>query len=149
MLTIDTILEKLNEEDRAVMNALRSVILSHLPVGFEEQVSYGMIGYVIPHSLYPKGYHVDPTLPLPFMGIARQKNAYSFYHMGLYGDLALFEWFKSDYQKNYGKLDHGKSCLRFKTKEKIPFELLGILVSKISVNDFIQSYEASLSKNRR
>lgn len=149
MLTIDTILEKLNEEDRAVMNALRSVILSHLPVGFEEQVSYGMIGYVIPHSLYPKGYHVDPTLPLPFMGIARQKNAYSFYHMGLYGDPALFEWFKSDYQKNYGKLDHGKSCLRFKTKEKIPFELLGILVSKISVNDFIQSYEASLSKNRR
>jgi len=149
MTSIEEVLNTMNEEDRAVMEALRKTILSHLPYGFEEQLSYGMIGYVIPHSVYPKGYHVDPRLPLPFMAIARQKNAYSFYHMGLYGDQDLFETFKTDYERTFGKLDHGKSCLRFKTKEKIPFELIGILVEKISVNDYIQHYEATLTKTRK
>jgi len=139
----------MNENDRAVMEELRKTILSHLPTGFEEQLSYGMIGYVVPHSVYPKGYHCDPKLPLPFMSIARQKNSYTFYHMGLYGDQNLFQEFKVDYERSFGKLDHGKSCLRFKTKEKIPFELIGILVEKISAKDYIQHYETTLLKTRK
>jgi len=149
MTSILEYLNTMNDEDRAVMEELRRTILSHLPSGFEEQLSYGMIGYVIPHSVYPKGYHVDPTLPLPFMAIARQKNAYSFYHMGLYGNQDLFETFKTDYERTFGKLDHGKSCLRFKSKEKIPFELIGILVEKISAEDYIQLYETTLVKTRK
>jgi len=149
MTSILDYLNTMNDQDREVMESLRKTILSHLPSGFEEQLSYGMIGYVIPHSVYPKGYHVDPSLPLPFMAIARQKNAYSFYHMGLYGNQDLFEGFKKDYERTFGRLDHGKSCLRFKTKEKIPFELIGILVEKISAEDYIKHYEATLVKTRK
>jgi len=148
MTTIQQILDSMSLEDKTVMERLRSVILAHLPEGYEEQVNYGMIGYVVPHSLYPKGYHVDPKLPLPFMAIARQKQAYSLYHMGLYGDSGLMAWFTQAYEAQYGRLDHGKSCLRFKTKEKIPFELIGILSEKISVQDWITAYESSLSKPR-
>ena len=149
MITIETILNRLNEEDRAVMSRLRNTILEKLPEGFEEQVSYGMIGYVVPHTVYPLGYHCDPTLPVPFMAIARQKNAYTLYHMGLYARLDLLTRFTMDYEAHYGKLDHGKSCFRFKTKEKIPYDLIGILVESISVKDFIQTYTVTLSKLRR
>ena len=149
MSSIETYLNQMNEEDRSVMQELRKTILTHLPEGFEEQFSYGMIGIVVPHSMYHAGYHCDPKLPLPFMSIARQKKAYTFYHMGLYGDPDLFEWFKTEYEHKYGKLDHGKSCLRFKTKEKIPFELIGILVEKISVKQWITLYEATFLKTRR
>lgn len=148
MTNVQQILDSMSLEDQAVMTELRSVILAHLPLGFEEQVSYGMIGFVVPHALYPQGYHVDPKLPLPFMAIARQKQAYSLYHMGLYGDLDLMTWFTQAYETEFGKLDHGKSCLRFKTKEKIPFELIGILCEKISVERWIALYEANLSKPR-
>ncbi len=149
MSSIENYLNVMNAEDRIVMETLRQTILTHLPAGFEEQLSYGMIGYVVPHSVYPAGYHCDPKLPLPFMGIARQKQAFTFYHMGLYADPVLFEWFKSEYESRFGKLDHGKSCLRFKTKEKIPFELIGILVEKISVKTWISVYEANYPKPRR
>jgi uncharacterized protein YdhG (YjbR/CyaY superfamily) len=133
-------------EDQSVINELRKTILDHLPKGFEETLSYGMIGYVVPHSIYPQGYHVDPTLPLGLMAIARQKNAFSLYHMGLYADKDLFDWFKSNYEAHYGRLDHGKSCLRFKSKEKIPFDLIGILVEKISVQQWINIYESTLKR---
>lgn len=148
MTSVQQILESMNQEDKEIMERLRKVILDHLPEGFEEQVNYGMIGYVVPHSVYPSGYHCDPKLPLPFMGIARQKNAYSLYHMGLYGDPALMSWFTQAYETKYGRLDHGKSCLRFKTKEKIPFELIGTLVQKISVQQWIELYTATLKAPR-
>jgi len=137
-------IEKFSKEDQVVLNNLRKSILDHLPSGFEETLSYGMIGYVVPHRLYPKGYHVDASLPLSFMAIARQKHSFNFYHMGLYGDPQLMNWFKSAYEAQYGKLDHGKSCLRFKSKEKIPFDLIGILVEKISVQEYILAYESTL-----
>ncbi len=148
MTNVQQILDSMSLEDKAVMTELRSLILTHLPSGFEEQVSYGMIGFVVPHALYAKGYHVDPKLPLPFMAIARQKKAYSLYHMGLYGDPQLMAWFTQAYKARFGRLDHGKSCLRFKTKEKIPFELIGILCEKISAERWIALYEANLSKPR-
>jgi len=141
-------IEKFNIEDQAVLNEIRKTILDHLPLGFEETLTYGMIGYVVPHSLYPKGYHVDPSLPLGLMALARQKHSFNFYHMGLYGDPQLMEWFKTSYVAQYGKLDHGKSCLRFKSKEKIPFNLIGILVEKISVQDWILAYESTLMNQR-
>lgn len=149
MNDIESILQALNPDDQAVMRQLRDVILAHLPQGFEEQVSYGMIGYVVPHSIYPKGFHVDPSLPLPFMALARQKHAYTLYHMGLYQDPQISRWFHETYEKTYGRLDCGKSCFRFKTKEKIPFELIGTLVEKISVEDHIRAVEATLTATRR
>jgi uncharacterized protein YdhG (YjbR/CyaY superfamily) len=131
-------------EDQSVINELRKTILDHLPKGFEETLSYGMIGYVVPHTLYSKGYHVDPSLPLGLMAIAKQKHSFNFYHMGIYEDKDLFDWFKINYEAHYGKLDHGKSCLRFKSKEKIPFDLIGILVEKISVQQWIDKVESTL-----
>jgi len=144
---IQAYLSNFSLEDQEVLNTLRKTILDHLPKGFEETISYGMIGYVVPLSLYPKGYHVDSSLPLGLMAIARQKNAFSFYHMGLYSDPNLAEWFKTNYEASYGRLDHGKSCFRFKNKEKIPFELIGSLVEKITVEDWIKFTEGiNLSK---
>jgi hypothetical protein len=131
-------------DDQFILNALRNTVLDHLPQGYEETLSYGMIGYVVPHAIYPKGYHVDTSLPLGLMAIAKQKHSFNFYHMGLYGDPQLMDWFISSYEAHYGKLDHGKSCLRFRSKEKIPFDLIGILVEKISVQDWINRYESTL-----
>lgn len=149
MNEIENLIQTMNPVDQAVMRQLRDVILKHLPQGFEEQLSYGMIGYVVPKSLYPKGYHVDPSLPLPFMALARQKHAYTLYHMGIYQDPQLSKWFHEAYEATYGRLDCGKSCLRFKTKEKIPFELIGTLVEKTSVEDYIRTVEANLPAKRR
>lgn len=149
MTSIETYLSNLSQEDQTVMNAMRQVILKHLPEGFEEQFSYNGIGYVVPHKVYPQGYHCDPKLPLPFIGLARQKQAYTFYHMGLYADETLFQWFKDNYEAQFGTLDHGKSCFRFRKKEKIPFELIGILVEKMSVQAWIQRYETTFLKRQK
>ena len=129
---------------KAAMNRLRKVILDNLPSGFSEQMSYGMVGYVVPHSIYPPGYHCDPKLPLPFVNIASQKNFIAVYHMGIYADKAILNWFISEYPKHSSsKLDMGKSCLRFKKPEQLPFELIGELMRKISVNDWIKTYEST------
>ncbi|MGV3640687.1 MAG: DUF1801 domain-containing protein, partial [Adhaeribacter sp.] len=109
--------------------------------------SYGMIGYVVPHSLYPAGYHCDPKQPLPFMGVASQKNFVSVYHMGLYSDPELLNWFTGEYPKHCKtKLDMGKSCIRFKKPEQVPFELLGELAAKLSPREWIDLYEAKLKR---
>jgi hypothetical protein len=121
---------------------LRKTILSHLPKGFEECVSYGMIGYVVPHSIYPNGYHCDPKLPLPFVSIANQKNFIAFYHMGMYADKKLLDWFVAEYPKHCKKkLDMGKSCMRFKYLDDIPFKLIGELMKKMSVKEWTTIYE--------
>ena len=144
---VEAYVSKFSLEDQLVLNELRKTIVHHLPKGFEETMSYGMIGYVIPLSIYPKGYPVDPSLPLGIMAIARQKHAFTLYHMGLYADPKLSEWFKTTYEASYGHLDHGKSCFRFKRKEKIPFDLIGILAEKITVEAWIQQTE-SIYMNR-
>ena len=129
------------------MEKLRKIILKNLPKGFTEQMSSGMIGYVVPHSVYPPGYHCDPKSPLPFMYIASQKNAISFYHMGMYADPSLLEWFTKEFPKHSaGKLDMGKSCVRFSKPAAIPFELLGMLVAKMSPQEWISVYENNLKR---
>lgn len=132
---------------KAAMEQLRAVILENLPKGFEETYCYSMITYVVPHSIYPKGYHCNSKQALPFLSIASQKNFIAVYHMGLYADPNLYEWFVSNYAKHSKyKLDMGKSCIRFKKVEAIPFELIGELVSKVSVNDWIATYEKNFVK---
>ena len=140
-------LEQLPKDRQEVMINLRKIILKNLPKGFEETMSYGMLGYVVPHSIYPDGYHCDPKLPLPFINLASQKNHIGFYHMGIYCDPTLMDWFKEEYPKHVsGKLDMGKSCIRFKNMNKIPFNLLGELVSKVSPDQWIKQYERVVKK---
>ncbi len=110
-------------------------------------MNYGMIGYVVPHTLYPKGYHCKPTDPLPFMNIASQKNFIAVYHMGLYADPQLLKWFTQEYPKHSTqKLDMGKSCIRFKKPDQIPFKLLGELAAKMTPTQWIQLYEKAFQK---
>ncbi len=145
--TPEAYLESVPEERKAVMRRLHDLIMENLPQGFEAGVGYGMLGYVVPHSLYPAGYHCDPKQPLPFMGLASQKNSISFYHMGLYADHALLDWFVGEYPKYCKtKLDMGKSCIRFKKEENIPFPLLAELVRKMKPEDWIRLYEANLKR---
>jgi uncharacterized protein YdhG (YjbR/CyaY superfamily) len=140
-------LANLTEDRKEAFNQLREVILTNLPEGFEECINYGMIGYVVPHSVYPSGYHCDPKLPLPFMNIASQKNFIAFYHMGIYGNADLMNWFVREFPKySKAKLDMGKSCVRFKKMNEIPFELIGELVKKMSVSDWVNQYECLYRK---
>jgi hypothetical protein len=135
------------EDRRKHFIQLRQSILDNIPEGFSEQINYGMIGYVVPHSTYPDGYHCKPADPLPFANIASQKNFIGFYHMGIYSNPELLDWFVSEYPKHCKlKLDMGKSCVRFKKPEQIPFELIGELMTKVSVNDWINTYETVLKK---
>ncbi len=135
-------ISKLPEDRREVMAELRKTILTNLPPGFEETMNYGMIGYVVPHSNYPAGYHCDPSQPLPFLNIAPQKNFIGVYHMGLYADDALLEWFQKEYQKYCKtKLDMGKSCISFKKPNELPFELIGELCKKMTPGEWIARYE--------
>ncbi|MCW8980297.1 DUF1801 domain-containing protein [Altibacter sp.] len=143
--TPDQYIEELPEERKEVISKLRSTILKNLPKGFEETMAYGMIGYVVPHSKYPDGYHCDPTQPLPFMSLASQKNHIGFYHMGIYSDPVLLDWFTSEYPKHVsGKLDMGKSCIRFKNTKKIPYDLLGELAGKMTADEWIERYEKAI-----
>ena len=124
---------------------LRTVIVENLPKGFEECIGYGMIGYVVPHSIYPAGYHCTPKLPLPFINIVMRKDIITLYHMGLYSDEKLLDWFKDEYsQLTSLKLDMGKSCVRFKKSSDIPFALIGALMQKVSVEDWVLIYEEKL-----
>lgn len=140
--TPDEYIAQIPEERQASMKKLRAVIKKNLPKGFTETISYGMIGYVVPHKLYPAGYHCDPKLPLPFMSIASQKNFIAVYHMGIYADKKLMDWFLAEYPKHTTtKLDMGKSCIRFKKPEQVPYALIGELASKMSVADWVGTYE--------
>ncbi|MEK6152370.1 DUF1801 domain-containing protein [Flavobacteriaceae bacterium 3-367] len=147
--TPEEYIEQLPKDRQQVMRKLRSVVLKNLPEGFEETMNYGMIGYVVPHSLYPDGYHCSPELPLPFMNLASQKNFIGVYHMGIYSDKSLLDWFVAEYPKYVPtKLDMGKSCIRFKKLETIPYGLIGELCTKIKVQDWINFYENAI-KNRK
>ncbi len=145
--TVDQYINEAPEDRRAALQQLRTIILENLPKGFQEEISYGMIGYVVPHSIYPKGYHCTPELPLPFMSFASQKNSINFYHMGIYAKPELYDWFVSEYSKHSKqKLDIGKSCIRIKKPENIPFELIGELAKKMSVTEWIETYEKAFNK---
>ncbi|MCA6422306.1 MAG: DUF1801 domain-containing protein [Flavobacterium sp.] len=146
-LTPQEYLSNLPDDRKEVMQKLRNSIIENIPQGFEEVMSYGMLGFVIPHSIYPKGYHCDPKLPLPFMNLTSQKNFIALYHMGIYADNKLLEWFVAEYPKHCkAKLDMGKSCIRFKKLDDIPYELIGELAGKVSVTDWIKTYETAFKK---
>jgi len=140
--TVEQYINELPEDRKEVISRLREIILANIPEGFEERMSYGMIGYVVPHSIYPDGYHCEPELPLPFINLASQKNHIAVYHSGIYADDDLLNWFTEEYKKQVPtKLDMGKSCIRFKNPKKIPFELLGELFTKMTVEQWVSKYE--------
>jgi uncharacterized protein YdhG (YjbR/CyaY superfamily) len=142
---VEQYLKELPADRREAMDKLRKTVLKNLPKGFKENMSYGMIGYCVPHSIYPAGYHCNPEQPLPFACLASQKNAITFYHMGVYADPKLLKWFTDEYAKaGVGKLDMGKSCIRFKKPENIPYQLIGELCSKITVEKWIEVYEKNM-----
>lgn len=145
--TVNEILMNVPAERFEAFNKLHEVIIKNLPKGFEAGISYGGLGYVVPHSLYPGGYHCKPSEPLPFAGIASQKNSINLYHMGIYADPELMKWFVTEYPKHsQKKLDMGKSCIRFKKPEDIPYKLIGELMKKMSVKQWITLYESNMKR---
>ena len=143
----DDYISQIPEERKGPMRQLRQVILDNLPNGIEETMSYGMIGYVVPHAIYPDGYHCTPELPLPFMNLASQKNFIAVYSMVLYAKSDLMDWFTSEYSKQCKyKLDMGKSCIRFKKIDEIPYALIGELTTKMTTQEWIDNYEANIKK---
>lgn len=147
--TVNEILKNLPTDRAEPFTRLHNEIVKNLPKGFEAAISYGGLGYVVPHTLYPAGYHCKPSEPLPFAGLASQKSSINFYHMGIYADSELLKWFVSEYPKHCKqKLDMGKSCIRFKKMDDIPYKLIGELMKKISVEEWISVYETTF-KNRK
>ena len=143
----DQYYEEVPDDRKAAMNKLRDVIKKNLPRGFQEDIGYGMVGFCVPHSIYPAGYHCNPKDPLPFVGVASQKNFIALYHMGLYAMPELLKWFTTEFPKHSSKrLDMGKSCIRFKKPEDIPYKLIGELMKKVTVKDWINVYESNLKR---
>ena len=135
------------EERQETLKKLRKTIVENLPKDFEEGIQYGMIGYYVPHSIYPDGYHCKPEEPLPFMSFASQKNSVNLYHSGIYAVPEIHDWFVNEYPKHCKrKLDMGKSCIRFKKLDEIPFDLIGELCKKLSLKDWINIYETNIKK---
>ena len=146
-MTIETYINNLPDERRDTVQRLNQVILENLPSGFEAAISYGMPSYVVPHAVYPQGYHCNPKEPLPFISFASQKASVNLYHMGIYAKPELLNWFEEAYPKHVkGKLDMGKSCIRFKKMDQIPFELIGELVRKMTVEEWIEIYDQRSKK---
>jgi uncharacterized protein YdhG (YjbR/CyaY superfamily) len=136
------------EDRQEALKKLRKVINDNLPKDFEEGIIYKMIGYYVPHSVYPDGYHCSPETPLPFMSFASQKNSVNLYHSGIYAKKELHDWFVNEYPKHCKrKLDMGKSCIRFKKVDEIPFELIGELTRKMTCDEWIEIYESAI-KNK-
>ncbi len=147
-MSVEDLIAAIADERKSAVEKLRQTILQNLPEGFEETVSYGMISYVVPHSIYPKGYHCDPKIPLPFLSFASQKNSINLYHMGIYAEKSLYEWFIHEYPKHTSqKLDMGKSCIRFKKVNDIPFDLIAKLVQKMKPKQWVELYEQAFRKN--
>jgi len=144
--TPEQYLSELPEDRQEAISELRKTIRKNLPKGFEESMQYGMLTYVVPHSTYPAGYHCDPKQALPFVSLASsQKNFIAIYHMGVYAMPDLLKWFTTEYPKHSKtKLDMGKSCMRFKKPEQIPYKLIGELMKKVTVKDWIAHYEKTL-----
>jgi hypothetical protein len=146
--TVPQYLDELPEDRKKAMTKLHKLIKKNLPKGFKEGMGYGMICYSVPHSIYPAGYHCNPALPLPFMSIASQKNFIAVYHMGVYGEPKLKKWFVDAHEKATGKkVDMGKSCMRYKKAEDIPYDVIGELASKMTTDDWIGMYEKNYKAN--
>ncbi len=148
--TVKDYLADIPEDRKIPFSKLRDAILKNLPKGYEEQMTYGMVGYVVPHTLFPAGYHCDPELPLGMAAIASQKNFIALYHMGIYGNPELLKWFVGEYPKHCKtKLDMGKSCIRFKKMDDIPYQLIGELMKKMTVKEYVADYLENLKKHKK
>ena len=148
--TPDEYIDQLPEDRKDPISKLRKIINQNIDKGFSEEINYGMIDWVVPHSLYPDGYHCNPKLPLPFLSIASQKHFVAVYHMGIYASPKLLDWFVGEYLKHCSnKLVMGKSCIRFKKIDNIPYNLIGELVSKMSADEWIKLYESNVKNLRR
>jgi hypothetical protein len=140
-------INELPQDRKVAVQQIRKIILDALPKGFQEGMGYGMLAYYVPHSIYPNGYHCNPKTPLPFINLASQKNFIALYHSGMYAKKELFDWFVSEYPKHCKyKLDMGKSCIRFKKIEDIPYKLISELVSKMELEEWINLYENTIKK---
>ena len=145
--TPDEYIASLPPERKEPISKIREVILKNLPEGFEETIGYGMLGYVVPHSVYPKGYHCNPKVPLPYMNLGSQKNFIALYATCVYGSNKLKDWFVNEYPKHCRtKLDMGKGCIRFKKMDDIPYDLIGELSSKLTVLQWIDICEGVMKK---
>ncbi len=145
--TPEEYIQELPPERKGAIEKLRQTILSNLPKGFEDGMGYGMLSFHVSKSLYPAGYHCDPKLPLPFISVASQKNFVALYHMGIYAEPKLLEWFVQEYPKHCKtKLDMGKSCIRFKKVDQIPFDLIAELTKKMTAEEWIEVYEKNYRK---
>jgi uncharacterized protein YdhG (YjbR/CyaY superfamily) len=143
----ETYISQLPEDRKEAFEKLRKTIKENLPEGFQETMSYGMIGFVIPHSVYPSGYHVNPKEPVPFIGLGSQKHYIALYHMGIYAHPEISAWFQSEYPKHVKtKLDMGKSCIRFKRMDSIPYDLIAELCRKITMEDYLHDYNLMVKK---
>lgn len=148
--TVEQYIAELPEDRQKAVSELRKVIKKNLPKGFKEGMGYGMMGWSVPHSLYPAGYHCNPQDPLPFMGLASQKNSINLYHMGIYANPKLLKWFQDEHAKaSTKKLDMGKSCIRYKKAEDIPYRLIGELASKITPQEWIEMYESAFRSREK
>jgi uncharacterized protein YdhG (YjbR/CyaY superfamily) len=146
-LTPSEYMTQLPEDRKDVVQKLRQTILDHIDSKFQECMNYGMLGYVVPFTIYPDGYHCNPKLPLPFMNLASQKNYIAVYHSGMYAKKEIYDWFVAEYPKYCTtKLDMGKSCVRFKKMDDIPYTLIGQLAAKMSVDEWITLYESQIKK---
>ena len=144
--SIEEYIKSLPDDRIEVVHKLINVIEDNIPFGYVKIMNYNMPSFVIPHSIYPAGYHVTPDLPLPFIGVASQKNHIGFYHMGLYTDSKLLDWFISEFTKYCkSKVDMGKSCIRFKKMDDIPYKLVGELSKKMTIQDWIGIYEKNIN----
>ncbi len=147
---VENFIAQLPDDRKAAVTKLRQVILKNLPKGYAEGFSSGMIAYSVPHSLFPAGYHCNPSQPLPFLMLANQKSFIALYHMGIYAEPRLLKWFTEEFPKHAKKkLDMGKSCIRFKDTDDIPYELIGELMKKVSVQEWIDTYQAAFRNSKQ
>jgi hypothetical protein len=144
--TVDEYIKALPEDRRAAIGAVRRVILDSLPKGYEECMTYGMIGYVVPHSIYPSGYHCNPKIPLPYANLGSQKTYMALHLMSVYGDKAIEQWFRKAWQATGKKLDMGKCCVRFKKIEDVPLEVIGQIIARVPVKNYIERVEKVLNE---
>jgi hypothetical protein len=150
MQTVKEYIDAVAPDKQDVIKKINEVILKNLPKGFEAGIGYNMLAYFVPHSIYPDGYHCNPKLPLPFISLAAQKNTISLHHLGIYSMPELAEWFADEYPKHAtGKLDMGKGCIKFKKMDDIPYDLIGKLVKKVSLKNWIECYETNVKKSKK
>lgn len=147
--TVEEYLSSLPPDRRAALTAVRHVILKNLPKGYEERIQYGMIAYVVPHSIYPSGYHCKPEDALPYASLGSTKTHMALYSMAVYGDAKTESWFRTAYARSGKKLDMGKSCIRFKRLEDLPLEVIGQLIARVPVENYVAGVEQSLKRSNR